>query len=143
MLASGGYIEGEAIVGLFDTGDDAEATLFGAEGNSLMTQAVSSEEAIESLTVEPLMQVGYSATDASAGGLAVQSRESVTLALVHVDGLTTREILNALVDDPRVAFAEPNYEGELFGDDAEDDGQATEGAAPDFTAANASDLRKL
>lgn len=95
LLAAGRYVEGEAIVALTDD-----------EGLAAQSDAP--------YEVTPLMQVSPSSVgEAPAGALTSQSEQTVALSLVTSDDLTTEELLRTLSDDPRVAFAEPNYLCEL------------------------------
>ena len=103
MLASGEYADGEAVV-----------ALLGDEDHALAAQA---ELPVDDF--EPLMEVSGQAVGMAEGdGLVAQSADEVTLSLVSSDSLSTEEILRSLANNPRVAFAEPNYYAEL----AEEDG---------------------
>ena len=111
MLASGDYIEGEAIVGFWED-----------PGASGLTTQVSAYE------VEPLLEVAASAVDAQQDavqantGITTQSSDparDVRISLVSSDSLSTEGLLRQLADDPRVAFAEPNYVGEYDAVDGE------------------------
>jgi len=116
MLAYGGYAEGEAIVALYGREDDA-----------LRAQADLPVDAFE-----PLMEVSAEAAGVHPGeGLSPQAQRGVTLSLVTSDSLTTEEILRSLVNDPRVAFAEPNYYAEFLDDDQ---GDATSAVAAEVAA---------
>lgn len=88
----GGYIEGQAIVGVL-------------EGDGLTIQSETP------YTVEELMDVSASAADikgGSAEGLVSQADTRVRLKLVSSPTLTTDELIAQLQLDPCVVFAEPN-----------------------------------
>lgn len=128
MLASGAYVEGEAIV-----------ALYGNEDGALAAQ---DELPVDGL--EPLMEVGAQAAGIAAGeGLVAQAEQSVTLSLVSSDSLSTEELLRSLADDPRVAFAEPNYYAELAEDE---EAQAIAEASAEYVPKGSdttNDLRRL
>jgi len=91
LLSSGGYVEGEAIVAFRDDG-------------WLTAQFDVPYE------VTPLMHVEAAAIgEGQSDALQPQSQQVATLSLVASDTLSTEELLRALSDDPRIAFAEPNY----------------------------------
>ena len=114
MVSSGDFIEGEVVV-----------ALWGSEEGVLQAQASLPGDAFE-----PLMEVGSAALSGEAAdGMIAQAAEDVTLTLVRSDTLSTKELLQSLADDERVAFAEPNYLGYGTDDDpvaAVDDVLATE-----------------
>lgn len=118
MLATGDYVEGEAIVcslgsgvdGVGAMGAQSEASddlLAGAEGMSTVTAEQYAEGTGESLP----------AADPQ-GGLTTQSADvPVEILLVHKDGTSTEGLLRALLHDTRVLSAEPNYVMEFESDD--------------------------
>lgn len=61
--------------------------------------------------LDPLMEVSEESADVQV--IPTQASKDVTLTLVTSDSLSTEELLRSLADDPRVAFAEPNYYAEL------------------------------
>lgn len=92
LIAQGDYVEGE-VVAAFLSNDDA-----------IQLQSETSYEVL------PIMTVNSSAVEAADGTIALQaSSDEVTLSVVSSDSLTTEELLRELADDPRIAFAEPNY----------------------------------
>lgn len=122
MLASGDYAEGQAVV-----------ALLGNEDDQLQVQAGLSVD-----DLEPLMEVSARAAGVpSASGLSPQGQQRVTLTLVTSDTLSTEEILYSLADNPRVAFAEPNYYAELSDEEQYtfDGGEVTAEPADDLEPA--------
>ncbi|MDO4405015.1 MAG: S8 family serine peptidase [Atopobiaceae bacterium] len=128
MLATGEYVQGEAIV-----------ALYGNEDGALAAQ---DELPVDGL--EPLMEVSAQAAGIATGeGLVAQAEQGVTLSLVSSDSLSTEELLRSLADDPRVAFAEPNYYAELAEDE---EAQAIAEASAEYVPQDsdaARDLRQL
>ena len=115
MIASGDYVEGEAIVALFC-----------GESDALQAQAELPVDALE-----PLMEVSAEAAGVQEGpGLSPQAQQGVTLSLVSSDTLSTEEILRSLADDPRVVFAEPNYLVEL----CDEEGEAAQAVVAELAA---------
>ena len=124
MLAAGEYVEGEAIVCSLNT----------SSGVRLMaTKDVASDDLLaraEQLSTVTKSQyaeaIGESVPEPSGTILlrAPKAAETVAIQLVHVDGMSTEELLTALLHDSRVLSAEPNY---ILGFTEEtDDGQPVE-----------------
>ena len=141
MLAEGPYVEGEAIVIVAPAAEAAVASAQ-ADGNC----AVSGEQSqvvslLDSAETEELSQTtgdtyesAFSAAlpDAALAGTqlaaaaetgelaAVQASDvEVYTLLIRQDGMTTREILEALASDERVLWAEPNCTATLTDEDDE------------------------
>ena len=130
QLEPGTYVEHEAIAYVVDAADDGGAPL-SAGGDAL--------DGAESLMEVGADAVAESVDDAAAGqaeGTAVSARSSSLLSesdegrlvLVRDEGKTTEQIIEELMADDRVVFAEPNYlvessDGESASPDGEDDAQ--------------------
>lgn len=126
LLSAGEYVEGEALVGIIGTSDEtALSTQEGLPGDDV--------EAI--MTVEGKDVLAGSVTDES-GTITTQSElDSVTLSVVTSSSMSTEELLYALAQDDRVAFAEPNYLTTLTEDEAlEGDDTDPAGIEPDENA---------
>lgn len=116
MIASGDYVEGEAIVCFAQRPGVFDLPFFPAPAqNSLL----SSSERLSTVDEQTYTQ----ATDeevpdaAKAGGplspllsfLFPSAGEEVSISLVKEDGMTTEQLLRELLADPQVLSAEPNY----------------------------------
>lgn len=100
MISSAPYVEGEVIVGYYGDPD----------GSELAVQSCDADEGEELIQVESSnceQVAGVEAPETAA--LAAQAADGTTISVVTSDSLTTAEMLHQLADDPRVAFAEPNY----------------------------------
>ena len=107
MLAAAPYVEGEVIVGYYGHVDEPGFL----EDGILSTEPSSADE------LEALIEVDSSNCDLagqdglqSSGALSVQAtQDEIIIAVETSENLTTAEMMRKLADDPRVAFAEPNY----------------------------------
>ncbi len=110
MLATGDYVEGEAVV--------CYAKSFAANPGELTAQSavndlISNAEKLSSVTVQQYVEAtGESVPSASPSDSALSAQsieEEVEITLVHRDDMTTEELIRALLHDPCVLSAEPNY----------------------------------
>lgn len=112
LLAAGDYVEGEALVIMDNT----------AAGNGLRSRSVdllafaqtlmgASGETFASATGESLAvdEPAADGTTALRSAEALPAADTVAIALIRQEGMSTEDILRALQDDPRVLLAEPNY----------------------------------
>ena len=90
MLAAGNFIEGEVIAEVVSS-------------DSLRQSALVSEG-------EELMDVTEAEDDLISGQL--KNDQGINMLFIQRDDMTTEEILNKLAKDPRVVYAEPNYQAE-------------------------------
>lgn len=126
-LIEGTYVEHEAIAYVRNDAPSASSrsrsvdVLFGAQ--ELMGVGAQAAEAAlgESASSE-------TAASARARTLSDEGDASGTLVLVRNESMTTEELLAALEDDPRVAFAEPNLVWDASDTGASSDSAAAESA---------------
>ncbi len=152
MLAEGPYVEGEAIVIVAPAAEAAVASVQAdgadaasgeqAQAASLLDLADTEElsqttgDAYESAFSEALPDAALKGTQLTAAAetgelAAVQASDvEVYTLLVKQEGMTTREILEALAGDERVLWAEPNCTQTLADDDASAQQAASAAAEP-------------
>lgn len=112
MLGAGDYVEGEAVVcvsaapvpggALTAQSADAGDLLASAETLSSVTAGQYAAATGEAVPVEKAPDGALSAQSASDG-------DAVRIVLVHRDDMGTEQLLRALLADPQVLSAEPNY----------------------------------
>ena len=130
MLDGRDYVEGEALAIVSDEAAVAAASLADGDG----AQDASSDPLAG---CEQLMDASASSASIVLDSEAVSAAatlddepdedgDGVQVVLVHRDGLSTQELLRELADDPRVAYAEPNYTWQVSDDDAADGDSAAD-----------------
>lgn len=120
MLASGDYVEGEAIVCYLDRG---VGSLYSQSDDPLARA-----EHLSEVTARQYAEATGEAVAAPGGELAPQAEdEPVGIVLVRSD-LETAQLLRELLRDPRVLSAEPNY---IMGFDEDDPDDAFVAEVPE------------
>ena len=126
MLDAGDYVEGEALVilavgggaGLVSADDEGSTASADVLGGCEELMAVSASTAASTLNAAAVNNAISAAEGADAGiGAAsaddVAQAASTAIVLAHQEGMTTKELLEALANDPRVVSANPNYIGSV------------------------------
>ena len=125
MLEGKNYVEGEAVViiatgnaaglaSVDEAGDAAGVDVLGGCEELFATSADTVSTALGTDEANDAVLASAQATGNSEAAAADDS--DVAIVFVQRDGMTTKELLEALASDPRVISAEPNYVGTILDD---------------------------
>ncbi|MCF0258752.1 MAG: S8 family serine peptidase, partial [Erysipelotrichaceae bacterium] len=117
LLQAGDYIEGEVIVFAADT----DAAAYSSRGNDLLSQAE------DLYTVDSGVENPGTAYSVSENTREAAEPEEIngTIKLVKSRTMSTKALIEALYEDPRVLYAEPNYILTVSGEEQEGNGKET------------------
>ncbi|MCF0260794.1 MAG: S8 family serine peptidase, partial [Erysipelotrichaceae bacterium] len=131
QLEPGTYVEGEVLV----LAADPEMTAFSARENSLLDSAEDLME-IESGLDHPMTAYSNGRRDSDE-----PEKIKGTIKLVKNSSMSTKDLIEALYEDPRVIYAEPNYILTTAGDENEASKNISEPAGKE-TSKEESDSKK-